>query len=191
MKLMSKNTLSKIVIFAAGAVAGSTVTFKAVKYKYEKIAREEIDSVIKTFSKPSDMKIGNDEEYEEYEEDEEDEEDETDEDLIEQSKLSKIISEQKYNNYEEEDEDNMEKPYVISPEEFGEYDYPMVTLFYYADGVVTNERGKIVANVAELIGEDFASHYGEYETDTVFVRNDKMKIDYEILKDYRNYSEIS
>ena len=188
MKLMSKNTLSKIVIFAAGAVVGSTVTFKVVKYKYEKIAREEIDSVIETFSKSSDMKIDNDDEYEE---DEEDEEDETDDDLIERSKLSKIISEQKYNNYEEEDEDNMEKPYVISPEEFGEYDYPMVTLFYYADGVVTNERGKIVANVDELIGEDFASHYGEYETDTVFVRNDKMKIDYEILKDYRNYSEIS
>lgn len=189
MKLMSKNTLSKIVIFAAGAVVGSTVTFKVVKNKYEKIAREEIDSVIETFSKSSDMNIDNDAEYEE--EDEEDEEDETDEDLIERSKLSKIISEQKYNNYEEEDEDNMEKPYVISPEEFGEYDYPMVTLFYYADGVVTNERGKIVANVDELIGEDFASHYGEYETDTVFVRNDKMKIDYEILKDYRNYSEIS
>lgn len=190
MKLMSKNTLSKIVIFAAGAVVGSTVTFKVVKNKYEKIAREEIDSVIETFSKSSDMKIDNDDEYEE--EDEEDEEDETDEDLIERSKLSKLISEQKYDNYEEEeDEDDMGKPYVISPEEFGEYDYPMVTLFYYADGVVTNERGKIVSNVDELIGDDFASHYGEYETDTVFVRNDKMKIDYEILKDYRNYSEIS
>lgn len=184
-RMMNSNTLSKIVIFAAGAVVGSAVTFKLVKDKYEKIAREEIDSVIETFSKSSDRKT------DDMSDDNEDE-DESEDYSNERKQLSKLISEQKYDNYEEEeDEDDMGKPYVISPEEFGEYDYPMVTLFYYADGVVTNERGKIVSNVDELIGDDFASHYGEYETDTVFVRNDKMKIDYEILKDYRNYSEIS
>ena len=92
---------------------------------------------------------------------------------------------------EEEDEDDMNKPYVIRPEEFGEEGYVQQSLTYYADGVITNERGKIIKNVDELIGINPEDHFGEYEDDSVFVRNDNIKVDYEILKDYREFSEIS
>ena len=91
---------------------------------------------------------------------------------------------------EDEDEDNYgSNPYVISPEELGDCDYPVVTLRYFEDGVLTNNRGKIISNVDELIGEDSLTHFGEYEEDSVFVRNDEMGVDYEILMDYRAYAE--
>ena len=34
------------------------------------------------------------------------------------------------------------------------------------------------------------SHFGEYEDDSVFVRNDDRKCDYEILMDQRLYSDV-
>ena len=94
------------------------------------------------------------------------------------------------NDIDEDEEPN--EPYVISPAEFGDCDYVSVSLWYYRDGVVTNDDGKIITNVEELIGDDFAEHYGEYEDDpdTVYVRNDEQGVDYQVLADYRNYSDI-
>ena len=54
---------------------------------------------------------------------------------------------------------------------------------YYADGVVTDDEREIVDDWADLIGPDFMTHFGEYEDDSVFVRNTVLKADYEILKD--------
>ena len=85
------------------------------------------------------------------------------------------------------------KPYVISPDEFGEMedeDYDKVSFTYYADGVLADEYDEIVENIDEIIGEESLTHFGEYEDDSVFVRNDKLKCDYEILLDQRNYSDI-
>ena len=59
-----------------------------------------------------------------------------------------------------------------------------------ADGVLaysdTNER---VEDIGELVCEDFAAHFGEYEEDSVFVRNDNLRMDIEILRDLRTYQE--
>ena len=85
---------------------------------------------------------------------------------------------------------NSDRPYVITPEEFGDSDYAIISLTCYTDGTVTNEKNKIVANVDELIGLDSLDHFGEYEDDSVFVRNDALQIDFEILKDWRDYSEV-
>ena len=32
-----------------------------------------------------------------------------------------------------------------------------------------------------IVGDDFKKHFGEYEDDCVYVRNDNLDIDYEIL----------
>ena len=42
----------------------------------------------------------------------------------------------------------------------------------------------------ETIGKDSLTHFGEYEDDSVFVRNDRLKADYEILMDQRTYAEV-
>lgn len=83
-----------------------------------------------------------------------------------------------------------EVPYVISPDEFGELeDYTKVSLTYFADGILADECGEIVDDVEEIIG-DGLDHFGEYEDDSVFVRNDAKRCDYEILKDLRDFSDF-
>lgn len=83
-------------------------------------------------------------------------------------------------------------PYIISPAELGECDYGVISLDYYTDGVIVDNCGNIIENVDELLGDDFAAHFGDYEEDpdTVYVRNDGLEIDYEILKNNVPYSEI-
>jgi hypothetical protein len=86
---------------------------------------------------------------------------------------------------------DVEKPYVIQPEEFGEYsDYETISLTYYADGILADDMDEIIGDAADIVGANFMDHYGEYEDDTVFVRNDKRMCDYEIQRDERDYKEV-
>ena len=84
-----------------------------------------------------------------------------------------------------------DKPYVIQPSDFGEFDdYEKISLTYTADGVLLDDMNEIVDDIEENIGEDSLEHFGEYEDDSVYVRNDAKKCDYEILLEQRNYQEI-
>lgn len=169
--------LSKVLLFAAGAAAGSAVTYVIAKKKYEQYINEEVESVRETFSRL-------------FSEQEESDAEDVEEDPN-LSTYNDIIEGEGYTTPVRLGDDEVEQPYVISPDEFGEMDYAIISLTYFADGVVVNDKNKIVANVDELIGEESLTHFGEYEDDSVFVRNDGLKIDFEILRDYRNYSEIS
>lgn len=81
-------------------------------------------------------------------------------------------------------------PYVISPTEFGEIEeYNKVSLTYFADGVLADELNEPVDDVEEIVG-DALEHFGEYEDDSVFVRNDAKRCDYEILQDLRNFKDV-
>ena len=86
----------------------------------------------------------------------------------------------------------MSRPYVISPDEFDENGYQTVSLTYYADGVVEDDFYDVWDDdeIEEKIGRDSLNHFGEYEEDSVFVRNDDNETDYEILRDPRNYSDV-
>lgn len=179
---MNKNLLSSLFVFATGAAIGSVVTWKLVKTKYEQIAQEEIESVREMYERVS-------EKPESEEDDESDEEDLKEYEEIVQSANYKPYKKDKIE--EGEEDDIMIEPYVIEPEEFDENGYETVTLFYYEDGVVaTADTNEVVENVDELIGEDSLTHFGEYEEDSVFVRNDNLKTDFEILKDRRRFSEV-
>ena len=81
-------------------------------------------------------------------------------------------------------------PYVIPPEEFGETDYEIISLTYYADGILADDMDDIVDDVDDIVGADSLTHFGEYEEDSVFVRNDLREVDYEILRDPRKYSDV-
>ena len=85
---------------------------------------------------------------------------------------------------------DIEAPYVITPEEFGELDgYTKVSLTYYADGILADENCVIIDNVEEIVG-DALDHIGEIETDSVFCRSDPKRCDYEILQDLRRYADV-
>lgn len=86
--------------------------------------------------------------------------------------------------------EDVERPYVISPDEFDELDgYTPVSLTYFADGVLADENGIIIDDVEEIIG-DGLEHFGEYEEDSVFVRSDLKRCDYEILRSLDTYEEF-
>jgi hypothetical protein len=183
------NVLSKTIIFTVGALTGSAVTYKLAEIKFKKSLQEELETV-REYYDTTDTKT--EEPVEENDEEEyPDAPDEYYETELpsERARYRDIVKDAGYS--EEEEDEDMDKPYVIRPEEFGEEGYVQQSLTYYADGVITNERGKIIKNTDELIGINPEDHFGEYEDDSVFVRNDRIKVDYEILKDYREYSEIS
>ena len=184
------STFRNLFIFVVGAGVGSMVTWKLVKTKYEEIANEEIRSVKERF-KNREMGIkdvddaGNEEDVNE----------DASPDNNEMEDYNRILNENGYRNYatkseKKEDEEEMSEPYVISPDEFDENDYETETLTYYADGVLTDEYDNIIEDVEGTVGSESLNHFGEYEDDSVFVRNDERETDYEILLDARKYSEI-
>ena len=83
----------------------------------------------------------------------------------------------------------MSKPVVISPEDLYDVDYPVVTLIYYADGVLTDDNDNIIEDIDDIVGEESLNTFGKYEDDTVYVRNDRTKCNYEILRDYDRFED--
>ena len=174
--------LKNVLIFAAGAAIGSAITWKFVKTKYEQIANEEIESVKEFFGRGKTEEESESKKYIEGFTDG-------------LKEVEKICEENGYTNYsntkKEEEEMDIDAPYVIAPEEFGELDdYETETLTYYKDKVLADDWGNKIENVDDLVGEESLTHFGEYEEDSVYVRNDTTKTDYEILLDERNFSDV-
>lgn len=169
-------TWNKLAIFVTGIVLGSAITWNYAKTKYAKIADEEIASVKAAFKS------------EKSNEDSDICEEKNDiEKMEELSIANKYVTHDKVIKKEETD---MNEPYVISPDDFDENGYEIVSLTYYADDVLTDEHDNVIRNRDKLIGKDSLTKFGEYEEDSVFVRDDERKIDYEILADTRNYRDL-
>lgn len=182
--------------FIIGAAIGSVATWFYAKKRYEKIAQEEIDSVKQIFTyKKEEPNESSDESIEE---------DRKHENVTREkpdiTQYAKMLSKQEYTNYSkpdalEEDPEPEEKtwkaPYVISPDEFGEFDdYDKISLTFYSDHILCDDDNEPVEDVESTIGFESLNHFGEYEDDSVFVRNERLKVDYEILLDLRKYSDV-
>ena len=184
--------------FVMGVAIGSLATWYCVRKKYELIAQEEIDSVKEVFSR----KFVEEEPYTGEKEEEVRAKEKPDiikkPDIMEYASKINDAKYTSYNTYsklreEEEKEEKKIKPYVIPPEEFGEKEdegYVQISLTYYADHILTDDMDQIIEDVDSLIGFDSLTHFGEYEDDSVFVRNDRLKRDFEILRSLRTYSEV-
>ena len=191
------NKMSIVLAFVLGAAAGSAATVFIVKKKYERLAQEEIDSVKESFAEY----YGTGKKK-------------TDEDKSEPDKEATVaeyaakLKECGYTNYstgvvdpeEEEDDEEDETetldessyaPYVIPQEEFGEdEEYTQISFSYYADKVLADEDDRIVHDVEGSVGFDSLNHFGEYDDDAVYVKNNRLKCYYEILIDERKYSDV-
>lgn len=194
--------LLSFLAFVMGASVGSLATWKFVEKKYKQIAQEEIDSVKETYAKMRkddlEAKQADLEEAKAKLHSDASEKVETPEVKPEEVKeYEDVIARHNYtsysNNINEKGGDVMtDRPYIIPPEDFGDYpDYETISLTYYNDKVLTDEYNEIVDDIDDLIGEDSLNHFGEYEDDSVFVRNDALKVDYEILLDPANYRDIA
>ena len=189
--------MKNLLCFVAGATIGSFVTWKLIEKKYKDLADEEIESVKETFKNRKQIKINDKETSEKFITKYKDSKD----------KIEDIVSNEKYNieNKEEIDDDEYNytidvnegvefvNPHIITPEEFGEYnEYKIKTLIYYADNVLTDEDDNPITSLEmeEMIGIDSLDHFGEYEDDSVYVRDENNEIDYEILRSEKMFSEI-
>ena len=185
---MNKDLLNKLLIFAAGSVIGSAVTFVVMKRKYESYEWEE-----------------------EYIEEQEEEPQEKEEEPVEEKagkllnegfreglksvkrenmvQYNKILNDNEYSSGEEKREaKDVEKPYMITVDEYAELDdYNTESLYYFEDGVLTDESENIIDDVEDIVGEEALAKFDEEEVDSVYVRNDARKTDYEILRDMGNY----
>lgn len=189
---------TSLLVFITGVAIGSSVTWYYTKTKYEQIAAEEIESVKEVFSKKykSEDEVtterGSRSKNGVYD-------DATPRSNMKQQTVKAertdytkySVKKQVVVDKEKEEDERMKKPYVIPPEEFGENDeYDKIGLKFYADKVLTDDDDERIADVENTVGLDAVNHFGEYEEDSVFVRNDRLKTDYEILLDLRSYSDV-
>ena len=188
---MNKSILSKVFMFAVGAAVGSAVTYKMVKTKFEQIANEEIEEVREYYRE----KI---KETEQEKVEEEPAKKETksiaDEERIDAvTYLKDKIDALGYNapfGGDEMDAKEGLQPHVIPPEDFGDQGYDTLSLTLYADGVLVDDQENIIEDADAILGEGSLERFGEFEDDSLHVRDDKAKVDYEILSDDRTSFDV-
>ena len=176
--------LSSVIIFCGGVFIGGLLTWDFFKIKYEKIADEEIASVKETF---------------EHREPRPDKNYKVEESLKGNDTYINIIDSNSYRNYSNTAiktdkkggtaDMELKQPYVITPEQYEDnVDYTKVSLTWYNDEVLEDDWGNVL-DPDDVIGSDALKTFGQYEKDSVFVRDDDEQIDYEVLLDTRSYKE--
>ena len=196
---MNKSAVS----FIFGVAVGAAGTWFVLKKKYEIIAQEEIDSVKEVFSRsytPITPETNND--ISEDKPVEEKAKAAADKPNIMEyaTKLKKEGYVDYSNNGKDEEEEKEtiivnEDIEVISPDDFGTSDneYELITLTYFRDDVLVDDADNELTfrEIEAMVGEDFADHFGEYEEDSVYIRNHARRTEYEILKDNRTFEEFA
>lgn len=176
-----------------GAAVGSVATWAVLKPYCEKLTQKAIDEVKETYSRPKvEPYVGDNQGTNEPAPAPE---------KLERKKQTAEYEEtlvrSGYTNYsdisskkEADPEPVIDAPYVITPAEFGGVDgYDIQTLKYYeADDTLTDDDDNVVDE--DLVGSGALSAFGQYEDDTVYVRNERLKRDYEILREYGRYTDV-
>lgn len=185
---MSK--LGMALSFSLGAICGGLAAWAYLRKQYEAMVEEDVADVKEALLNMYGVKEKKEKKAEKVDEPK----------VVDSTDIreyASVLAKRGYVNYsdkkvvESTKAEVTDAPRVISPEEFGEIDeYECVSLTYYADGVLTDEVDEVINDVEGTVGQDSFNHFGEYEDDSVFIRNDKMKTDYEILADLRNYSDV-
>lgn len=182
---MGKMTTS-VVAFIFGAAAGTAVTWYIVKDKYQQQTEKETQNM-REFYREKVIELSDNNNIEPKKQKEK---------LVFEKKelreYNQIIKQHNYTQPEKEGgKEKMDVPYTISPDEFGEFEeYDRVYLiFYEKDRVLVDDCEEPVEDVENTVGLESLASFGEYEEDSVYVRNDCLQCDYEILLDKRSYKE--
>lgn len=186
---MNKN----ILVFTAGMCTGFFIAWRVLKTQYISLV-EEVYPAKKSCSESGSVKPRSDEEPNKTHQNRDPSEIE-DERLKEKYEkiASPYVGEDKSVQKEKNGGNIMNKKqlYIITPEEFGENeDYDTSSLYYYADGVLADVDDSPINDVDNTVGYDSLKTFGKYEDDAVYVRNDILKCDYEIMKSEQYYIDI-
>jgi hypothetical protein len=177
-----RNTLTNFLAFAAGAAIGSAVTWRFLKKHYEQVADEEIARMREYY-------LGKVEPVEEDAEQSEEHSVAKQPDILE---YANKLTDLGYTNYSDPNQTKAAKVIrVISQDEFDEKDgYDAISLTYYSDGVLADDYDEIIDNADEIVGKDSLACFDDRAQDSVYVRNDTLRRDYEILRDVRRYEDV-
>lgn len=198
------NTVRDVLIFAAGAVVGATVATKLIQKRYEEyedyeeydeeyIEEDIIDEPQESPYRKPNLETAAKQLREQgfidytsmYRPGEP-------EDIIDEEEVDALVIEPDETDIPVLTAEKPDRPYVISPEEFGDLpDYDVITLTYYeGDCILADELDDVIDDVDTIVGFDAFNHFGDYEDDSVHIRNDALKCDYEILLDIRSYLDV-
>ena len=189
---MSK-LLSGSLFFISGAAIASFITYKLVEKKFKDLADEEIESVRAVYEHKLEKNKPAKDEKEETKQKGITAKILTTDDETKINPYSSLVNDLGYSNNKKEEKEDMavdNNIEVIPPEDFGEYGFKCESLTYYKDRVLTFDNDEKITDVEKYVGPDALNTFGEYEDDSVFVRNHGMKTDFEILLDSRTYSEV-
>lgn len=193
-------------IFGAGVIAGAFVAARAVKEKYQQEAEEEIAEMREYYRElTKNAKTPDEDKMLEEDEKRKEEKEEPKDDfkpIEELEEAKEIIKDRGYINYthyndtdikenRKEEQVDENEIYIIDPEEYGgeNGEYDTATLTYFKDGVLADEVDEIVAyNI--IGGEENLQPFKDYpDCNAVYVRDDNIMVDYEILRDPYQYDE--
>lgn len=197
-----------VIGFLVGLVVGSVLTYHGLKNKVEAEIDEEVNKVKEFYKDQLEKQQAEYFEKEEYLKSKA---------AVAEDKgsvVSKIINLKNVEKFEEKQNDETEdkagseetttsafeiledniiahdKPFVIEEDRVGEYiSYDLISLIYFSDGVLTDDWEVPVENPDETVGKEYVEYF-ETGEDVVYVRNDKLKCDFEITRDLRTYEEV-
>lgn len=184
--------MKSFLIFVSGIVVGAGASYLILKNKNE----EEINEAYREareYRKNRD-EVSKEDGLVNYSDESEEENETVDE-------MEQIINDNRYSRVMDGSNKKTSSliPFVISPEEFGmDDDIEVDTLYYYKattdganlDDIIVDANNEEIEDVEELLGmsvSDIINHYGEYEEDSVYIRNPKLNTDYEILREIAYY----
>lgn len=182
-----------LLIFAAGAIAGTVAGIGMAKRHFEAIAAQEINEVRDYYRKVNkelaDQLVDKTSDIKEEPAEKSIEEEEKEE-------YNNIIKHGNYMTTEEiDDEEELfsedDEPYIIDPSEFGNNGhYATQTCTYFADGVLVDDVDEVIEEPETLVGTFHVDIFRDFDATSVYVRNDWMKMDFEILRDDWFWSDL-
>lgn len=188
--------------FVAGAVVGSAVSYYFLNKAYEKVIDEEVEKLKEQFKDPKVARL-----FSEYDTKSEEVEKSDDEPRVKLKRRKP--GEKGYTDYtafskssksqdaEEEDivineftGDPEAIPEIISPDVLGDEEgYATISLLYTTDGVLLDDNDEVFDSL-DCLPSNFADHFGEYDDDSVCVKNGRIRTYYEILRSAKSSKEI-
>lgn len=185
--------------FIAGAIVGGFVTKKYIEYKSQindEAEYEECETHEDIVEEANDTSVENEETNNE----------EIRISSVDDEAYKKLLADLQYSAEKEADDfiermipkqeefRDTSKPYNITPDEFEEIDeYDSDEYTYYADGYVTDSYGMPISDedILNTIGEDFDTYFGSYDDDQIWIRNERLRMDFSVVRDIDRFIDVA
>lgn len=194
-----------ILAFLIGAAIGAAVTRQAFKDKYEALAEEEIEAMREYYAE-SDLEGMTDDDYEKHVKEYTEVFDGAGTTIKNIAYRKPNTARTSYNKPpllsvvasdaagDEPKSIDPDKPYVITIEDFMNncQDFDKASLTYYnEDDTLADEQEEAITDVYMTVGDDALLRFGDGsdDPDMVYVRNERLGSDYEVLRVNKSYQE--